>query len=89
MKRHARDSTGLRSCLLGPHAATPSSASTAQSGRQVWTHQYGTPEDYALAVAVDPRRGLVIAGSTRGTLDDRSHGNLDAYALRLVEPANQ
>ncbi len=59
-------------------------------GRQVWTRQYGTPEDdYALAVAVDPANGLVIAGSTRGTLEDRSHGNLDAYALRHVGPGNQ
>jgi hypothetical protein len=58
-------------------------------GREVWTRQYGTPEDdYALAVAVDQDRGLVIAGSTRGTLDDRAHGNLDAYALRLVGPSN-
>jgi len=40
-------------------------------------------------VAVDPERGLIIAGSTRGTLDERSHGNLDAYALRLVGPRNQ
>ncbi len=59
-------------------------------GRTVWTHQYGTPEDdYALAVAVDPERGLVIAGSTRGALDGRPHGNLDAYALRFVGPSNQ
>jgi hypothetical protein len=59
-------------------------------GRTVWTHQYGTPEDdYALAVAVGPERGIVIAGSTRGTLDGRSHGNLDAYALRHVVPSSQ
>jgi beta-propeller repeat-containing protein len=59
-------------------------------GSEVWTRQYGTPEDdYGLAVAVDQDRGVVIAGSTRGALDDRSHGNLDAYALRLVGPSNQ
>jgi hypothetical protein len=61
-----------------------------QGGNEAWTRQYGTPEDdYALAVAVDQGGGLVIAGSTRGTLDNRSHGNLDAYALRLVGPGNQ
>ena len=59
-------------------------------GRAVWTRQYGTPEDdYALAVAVDRDGGLVIAGSTRGTLGDRSHGNLDAYTLRHVGSGNQ
>jgi beta-propeller repeat-containing protein len=53
-----------------------------QGGTEIGTHQYGTPEDdYALAVAVDQDRGLVIAGSTRGALENRSHGNLDAYAL--------
>ncbi|HEV8623165.1 MAG TPA: SBBP repeat-containing protein [Acidimicrobiia bacterium] len=58
-------------------------------GREIWTRQYGTPEDdYALAVALDHDRGLVIAGSTRGTLDDRAHGNLDAYALRLPGSSN-
>jgi hypothetical protein len=58
-------------------------------GREVWTHQYGTPDDdYALAVAVHPERGLVIAGSTRGAFEDRSHGNLDAYALSLVDPVH-
>jgi hypothetical protein len=60
-----------------------------KGGNEAWTRQYGTPEDdHALAVAVD-QGGLVIAGSTRGTLDDRSHGNLDAYTLRLVGPSNQ
>jgi hypothetical protein len=59
-------------------------------GSEVWTRQYGTPEDdYGLAVAVHQNRGVVIAGSTRGTLDDRSHGNLDAYALRLLSPSHQ
>ncbi len=59
-------------------------------GSEVWTRQYGTPEDdYALAVAVDPDHGLVIAGSTRGALGDRSNGNLDAYALRLVVPGGR
>lgn len=43
----------------------------------------------SLAVAADPERGLVIAGSTRGALDGRPHGNLDAYALRFVEPSKQ
>ena len=58
-------------------------------GREVWTHQYGTPDDdYALAVAVHPARGLVVAGSTRGAFDDRSRGNLDAYALRLADPVH-
>lgn len=59
-------------------------------GRTVWTHQYGTPEDdYGLALAVDPESGVVIAGSTRGTLDGRAHGNLDAYALRHVVASSQ
>ena len=73
--------------LPGQRAAGRTDAFVRQygpGGSEAWTRQYGTPEDdYALAVAVDQDRGLVIAGSTRGTLDDRSHGNLDAYALRL------
>ena len=52
-------------------------------GKELWTHQYGTPQDdYALAVAND-RQGIVIAGSTRGTLAGRSAGDLDAYLQRI------
>lgn len=73
--------------LPGQHAAGGVDAFVrryAPGGSEAWTHQYGTPEDdYALGAAVDQTRGLVIAGSTRGALDGRAHGNLDAYALRL------
>ncbi len=61
-----------------------------RSGTEAWTHQYGTPEDdYALAAAVTPDNGIVIAGSTRGTLGERSSGNLDAHAFWLEAPSNQ
>ncbi len=54
-------------------------------GREVWTHQFGTPEDDdALAVAVDRQDGIVIAGSTRGRLGDRWAGDLDADTMRLA-----
>jgi hypothetical protein len=57
-------------------------------GKELWTRQYGTPEDdYALAVALDPQKGMVIAGSTRGTLADRSYGDLDAYVMRVLGPS--
>lgn len=56
-------------------------------GAEVWTHQFGTAEDdHALAVTIDGEDGIVVGGSTRGTLGARSHGNLDAYAMRLAEP---
>jgi hypothetical protein len=62
----------------------------SQGGREVWTNQYGTPEDdYALAVAVAPDGGLTIAGSTRGALGGRSQGNLDAYVLRHAGPGRR
>jgi hypothetical protein len=55
-----------------------------RDGNEAWTHQYGTPEDdYALAVALNAH-GMVVAGSTRGTLADHAAGDLDAYVMQLT-----
>jgi beta-propeller repeat-containing protein len=55
-------------------------------GKELWTRQYGTPEDdHALAGALTGR-GIVLAGSTRGTLADRAAGELDAYVMHLTRP---
>jgi hypothetical protein len=79
--------------LPGQHAAGRIDAFVRQygpGGRETWTRQYGTPEDdYALAVAMDESRGLVVAGSTRGALGGRSEGNLDAYASGHLRPSDQ
>jgi hypothetical protein len=56
-------------------------------GRNMWTRQFGTPDDdNALTVALSAK-GLLVAGSTRGKLaDDAAAGGLDAYVMHLTPP---
>jgi len=58
-------------------------------GQELWTRQFGTPEDdEALAVALDGR-AIVVGGSTKGTLADRAAGELDAYLMHLTPDGTQ
>ena len=60
----------------------------SHDGRPLWTRQFGTAEDdNALAVGLTSV-GVVVAGSTRGTVSDGpAAGELDAFVMHMTVPA--
>ena len=52
----------------------------SQAGRQLWTRQWGTPEDDNVFAVALTAVGVVLGGSTRGTMgDDAAAGELDGF----------
>lgn len=60
----------------------------SQAGRQLWTRQLGTPEDDNAFAVAPTAAGVVLAGSTRGTMGDEANaGGLDAFVAHLTTSA--
>ncbi|MCH8270364.1 MAG: SBBP repeat-containing protein, partial [Planctomycetes bacterium] len=59
-------------------------------GNQIWIRQFGTIErDCAPALASDGAGGVIVGGSTKGSLGGPNTGDADAYLARYDAEGNQ
>ncbi|MGH8997965.1 MAG: SBBP repeat-containing protein, partial [Acidimicrobiia bacterium] len=86
--RHVTVAGSTRSSLPGQTSAGEYDAFVRRfdaDGNDVWTHQFGSPQDdFAVAVALGPGGDVVVTGGTSADPQDASAlGSLDAFVRRF------
>jgi hypothetical protein len=62
----------------------------AQDGNELWTRQFGTPEqEFVAGVAVDAAENVVVTGTTRGPLAGSDPAERDVFVRKYDQDGNE